>query len=48
MQDATDEEKTAFIKECVTEAFTSEGIMKDDYRCSDADMRIASASIAAF
>ena len=45
---ADKEQKTAFIKECFTEAFTSEGIMKDDYQCSDDDMMYARASIASF
>jgi len=47
-QYATDEERTAFINECVKEAFTSEGVMKDDYQCSGEDLMRASASIKAF
>jgi len=45
---ATTEQKRAFAGQCLTEAFTPEGIMKDDYQCSKEDMKYASASIAMF
>ena len=38
----------AFVTRCFTEAFTSEGIMKADYQCSDDDMLYAGASIGMF
>merc|ERR1712195_195657 len=44
----TKAQKGAFAGQCFTEAFTSEGIMKDDYQCSEEDMKYASASIAMF
>jgi len=44
----TDEEKMAFLNQCLPDAFTSKGVMKEDYQCSDTDMVYASASIAVF
>jgi len=44
----TDEEKKAFLTQCLTDAFTPEGVIKDAYQCSDTDMKYASASIAVF
>merc|ERR1712153_222763 len=42
----TDEEKKAFLTQCLTDAFTPEGVMKDAYLCSREAMKYASASIA--
>jgi len=44
----TEEEKKAFLNQCLKDAFTSKGILKDDYQCSDKDMMYAKASIATF
>jgi hypothetical protein len=44
-----DKDKKNFIDECVKQgAFTSEGELKKDYKCTGADMRKAMAALAAF
>jgi len=45
---ASKEQKKSFATQCLTEAFTSEGILKEAYQCSKEDMLYARASIAMF
>jgi len=41
-------QKKQFVYQCFRKAFTPEGIMKDEYRCTKEDMLYAGASIAMF
>ena len=44
-----DEDKAVFFNVCVMQgAFTSEGELKKDYKCTGEDMRKAMAALAAF